>query len=200
MNIEYYYGIPSPFSYLGSTKFQSIAKKYNTEIIEKPCDLVGGIFAKTGGIPVPQRSPQRQKYRLDEIKRWSEFLNIKINIKPKFFPPKDPHLPAKFTIAAGLLGSKVVFGHELLKQLWCEEKDISDEKNIESVSNYFKINFKELSELAKSEKVTKIYIDNTEEAIAKNVFGAPTYIFNNELFWGQDRLEFLERALKDAKK
>tara|TARA_B100000780_G_scaffold167789_1_gene117502 strand:+ start:3739 stop:4335 length:597 start_codon:yes stop_codon:yes gene_type:complete len=198
MKIEYFYGIPSPFSYLGSLRFQLIAKKYNAEIIEKPCDLVGGIFAKTGGIPVPQRSPQRQKYRLDEIKRWSEFLNIKINIKPKFFPPSNPHLPAKFTIAANLLGTKVVFGHELLKQLWSEEKDISDEKNIEIVSNNFKIDFKELSTLAKSEKVSKIYTDNTEEAVEKNVFGAPTYIFKNELFWGQDHLEFLERALKNA--
>ena len=198
MKIEYYYGIPSPFTYLGSAKLQSIAKKYNVEIIEKPCDLVGGIFVKTGGIPVPQRSPQRQKYRLDEIKRWSEFLHIQINIKPKFFPPRDPHIPAKFTIAANLLGTKVIFGHELLKQLWSEEKDISDEKNIEKVSNNFKINFKELSELAKSEKVSKIYLNNTEEAVEKNVFGAPTYIFNNELFWGQDRLEFLERALKNA--
>jgi len=198
MKIEYYYGIPSPFAYLGSTKFQSIAKKYDAEIIEKPCDLVGGIFAKTGGVPVPQRSPQRQKNRLDEIKRWSEFLNIKTNIKPKFFPPKDPHLPAKFTIAANLLGVKFVFGHELLKQLWSEEKDISDEKNIEFISNKFKINFEELSVLSKSEKVSKIYADNTEEAIEKNVFGAPTYIFNNNLFWGQDRLEFLERALNNA--
>ena len=198
MKIEYYYGIPSPFAYLGSLRFQSIAKKYNAEIVEKPCDLVGGIFAKTGGIPVPQRSPQRQKYRLDEIKRWSEFLNIKINIKPKFFPPNNPHLPAKFTIAANLLGTKVVFGHELLKQLWSEEKDISDEKNIEIASNNFKIDFKELSALAKSEKVSKIYSDNSEEAVEKNVFGAPTYIFKNELFWGQDHLEFLERALKNA--
>ena len=198
MKIEYYYGIPSPFTYLGSTKFQTISKEYNVEIIEKPCDLVGGIFVKTGGIPVPQRSPQRQKYRLDEIKRWSEFLNIKINVKPKYFPPKDPHLPAKFTIAANLLGTKIVFGHDLLKQLWYEEKDISDEKNIEIVSNKFKINFKELSLLAKPEKVSKIYIDNTIEAVEKNVFGAPTYIFNDELFWGQDRLEFLERALKNA--
>ena len=198
MKIEYFYGIPSPFTYLGSLKFQSIAKKYNAEIIEKPCDLVGGIFSKTGGIPVPQRSPQRQKYRLDEIKRWSEFLNIKINIKPKFFPPTDPHLPAKFTIAANLLNTKIIFGHELLKLLWSEDKDISNEKNIEIVSNNLKINFKELSALANSEKVSKIYIDNTEEAIAKNVFGAPTYIFNNELFFGQDRLEFLERALSKS--
>jgi len=198
MRIEYYYSLASPFAYLGSAKFQSIAKKYNAQIIEKPCDLVGGIFCKTGGIPVPQRSSQRQKYRLDELKRWSEFLNIKINIKPKFFPPKDPHIPAKFTIGANLLGTKMVFGHELLKHLWSEEKDVSDEKNIELISSHFKIDFKELSTLAKSEQVSKIYTDNTEGAIEKNVFGVPTYIFNNELFWGQDRLEFLERALKNS--
>ena len=198
MKIEYFYSLASPFSFLGSEKLQSIAKKYSVEIVEKPCDLVGGIFSKTGGVPVPQRSLQRQKYRLDELKRWSEFLNININIKPKFFPPKDPHIPAKYTIAANLLGIKIIFGHELLKNLWIEEKNISDEKNIQLVSEQFKIDFNELSSLANSEKVSKIYIENTEEAIQKNVFGAPTYIFNNELFWGQDRLEFLDRALKKS--
>jgi 2-hydroxychromene-2-carboxylate isomerase len=198
MKIEYFYGIPSPFAYLGSAKLMSIAKKNSAEIIEKPCDLVGGIFNKTGGLPVPQRSIQRQKYRLDELKRWSEFLNIRINLKPKYFPPKDPHIPSKYTIAANLLGVKLLFGHELLKQIWSEEKDISDEKNIIAVSNLFKLDFKELSNLAESEKVSKIYKDNTEEAVAKNVFGSPTYIFKNELFWGQDRLDFLERVLNKS--
>ena len=198
MKIEYFYGIPSPFAYLGSNRLLSLVKKYNVEIIEKPCDLVGGIFAKTGGIPVPKRSLQRQKHRLDELKRWSDFLNIKINLKPKFFPPKDPHLPSKYTIAANLLVFKLVFGHELLKQIWSEEKDISDMKNIEMVSNIFKLEFKELSDLASSDKVREIYQSNTEEAIRKNVFGSPTYIFNNELFFGQDRLDFLERALNKS--
>jgi 2-hydroxychromene-2-carboxylate isomerase len=198
MKIEYFYGIPSPFAYLGLARLQSLAKKYNVEIVEKPCDLVGGIFIKTGGLPVPQRSPQRQRFRLDELKRWSEFLNIKINLKPKFFPPKDPHLPSKYTIAANLLGVEIVFGFELLKQVWSEEKDISDEKNIENVSNLFNLNFKKLSDLAKSDQVSKVYQNNTEEAVAKHVFGSPTYIYNNELFFGQDRLDFLERALEES--
>ena len=198
MKIEYYYEIPSLFTYLESLKFQSIAKKYKAEIIQKLCELVGEIFAKIRGISVPQRSPQRQKYCLDKIKRWSNFLNTIINIKSKFFPSKDPHFPAKFTIAANLLGTKIIFDHELLKLLWSEEKNISDEKNIKTVCDRFKINFKELSTLANSEKVSKIYADNSIEAIEKNVFGVPTYILNNELFWGQDRLEFLERALKNA--
>jgi len=198
IQIEYFYGIPSVFAYLGINRLIKIAKDYNAQIIEKPCDLVGGIFAKTGGLPIPLRSPQRQKYRLEELKRRSEFLKIKINIQPKFFPPKDPHLPALFVIAADLVGTKLVFGIELLKQLWSEEKDISDEKNIKHICNNLNLHFKEIYTLAKSDKVLKIYKENTEEAIRKNVFGSPTYIYNNELFWGQDRLDFLERALKNS--
>jgi len=60
MKIEYFYSLASPFAFLGSEKFQAIAKKYNVEIVENPCDLVGGIFSKTGGVPVPERSAQRQ--------------------------------------------------------------------------------------------------------------------------------------------
>ena len=114
-------------------------------------------------------------------------------------PSPFAHLEsAKSTIAANLLGVKIVFGYELLKQLWSKKKKILNKKNIEFISNKLKINFKVLSVLARSEKVSKIYAENTEEAIEKNVFGAPTYIFNNNLFWGQDRLEFLERALNNA--
>ena len=75
-----------------------------------------------------------------------------------------------------MLGTKIIFGHELLKKIWSEEQDISEEKNIELVSNNFKLNFNELSDLAKSDKVSKIYQENTEEAVAKNVFGSPTYM------------------------
>ena len=116
MKIKYFYSLASPFTFLSSEKLQTIAKKYSAEIIEKPCNLVGGIFAKTVGMPVPKQSPQRQKYRLDELKRWSEFLKIKINIKPKFFSPKVPHVSAKFTIATNLLGVKILFVHEILKK------------------------------------------------------------------------------------
>ena len=149
------------------------------------------MFVKTGGISVGV-DISGGNLEISE----SKFLNIKTNIKPKFFSLKDPHIPAKFTIADNLLSIKVLFGRELLKQLWSDEKDISDEKNI--AVRPTEIDFKELSTLATSEKVSKIYSDNTEEAVEKNVFGAPTYIFNNELFGGQDRLEFLERALKNA--
>jgi len=86
------------FAYLGNKRLIEISKKYSAEIIEKPIDLVGKVFVATGGVPVPQRHISRQNYRLLELKRWGEFLNIKINQKPKFFPPKDPHTSHASTV------------------------------------------------------------------------------------------------------
>ena len=194
MEIEYYYSIASPFAYLGSLRFQAIVKKYNLKVIEKPLDLVGKVFPETGGLPVPKRSIQRQNYRLLEIERFGKSLNIKINSKPKFFPPKDPHLPAKFVIAAILRENILTVGHECLKALWCNEMDISDMATLKKISD--KVNLEiDFNKELQNEKINSNYAKNTTEAISKGVFGAPTYIFNNEIFWGQDRLDLLEAKI-----
>ena len=196
MKVEYYYSVASPYAYLGVKKFQEIVKKYSLEVIEKPIDLVGTVFAETGGTPVPKRHPSRQKYRLIEIERFGKKLNININKQPKFFPPADPHKAALFTIASIKAGLSIDFGKEVLTKLWSEEKDISQDSVLEEVCRKFKLNFNEIKAVANSEEVKGIYLSNSNDAIAKGVFGAPTFIMNNELFWGQDRLDFLEDKIK----
>ena len=194
--ILYFYSVASPFAHLGNKRLIEISKKYSVEIIEKPIDLVGKVFVATGGVPVPQRHISRQNYRLLELKRWGEFLNIKINQKPKFFPPKDPHTPALFCIASIDMGIKIEFGMKVLEQLWAQENDISNLETLKFIANDLKINFEDLNKLAMSDKIKNIYEANTQEAINMNIFGVPTYIYNNEMFWGQDRLELLEHSLK----
>ena len=194
--ILYFYSVASPFAHLGNKRLIEISKKYSVEIIEKPIDLVGKVFVATGGVPVPQRHISRQNYRLLELKRWGEFLNIKINHKPKFFPPKDPHTPALFCIASIDMGIKIEFGMKVLEQLWAQENDISNLETLKLIANDLKINFEDLNKLAMSDKIKNIYEANTQEAINMNIFGVPTYIYNNEMFWGQDRLELLEYSLK----
>ncbi len=194
--ILYFYSVASPCAHLGNKRLIEISKKYSVEIIEKPIDLVGKVFVATGGVPVPQRHISRQNYRLLELKRWGEFLNIKINQKPKFFPPKDPHTPALFCIASIDMGIKIEFGMKVLEQLWAQENDISNLETLKFIANDLKINFEDLNKLAMSDKIKNIYEANTQEAINMNIFGVPTYIYNNEMFWGQDRLELLEYSLK----
>jgi len=194
--ILYFYSVVSPWSYLGIKRLKEISKKYSAQIIEKPIDLVGKVFVATGGTPVPQRHISRQNYRLLELKRWGEFLNIKINQKPKFFPPKDPHLPALFCLASIDMGINMDFSSKVLEHLWVKENDISNIDTLKLIADDLKISFEELNKLATSDKIKKIYEANTQEAINMNIFGVPSYIYNNEIFWGQDRLELLEYSLK----
>jgi 2-hydroxychromene-2-carboxylate isomerase len=194
--ILYFYSVASPWSYLGIKRLKEISKKYSAQIIEKPIDLVGKVFVATGGTPVPQRHISRQNYRLLELKRWGEFLNIKINQKPKFFPPKDPHLPALFCLASIDMGINMEFSSKVLEHLWVKENDISNIDTLKLIADDLKISFEELNKLATSDKIKKIYEANTQEAINMNIFGVPSYVYNNEIFWGQDRLELLEYSLK----
>ena len=127
-------------------------------------------------------------------------LGLPINKQPKFFPPKDPHLPARFVIASNKIGNKLNFGNECLKYLWSLEKDISDYKSLQEICENLSLNFNELKEIALTNEVRLEYEKNSNDAIDKDVFGAPSYVLNNEIFWGQDRLEYLEDALKKQSK
>jgi len=198
MKVEYYFSIASPFSYLAVERFLSLIKKYNLEVVEKPFDLVGTVFSNTGGLPVPKRHPARQKYRLIEIDRIAKKFNVPINKQPKFFPPSDPHLPAKFVIAAHKKVDVLKFSNACLKYLWSLEKDISDYKILEEICENLNLKFEDIKNLALSDNIDKKYRDNSKNAIDQNVFGAPSYVFKNEIFWGQDRLEYLEDAIKKA--
>ena len=200
MKIEYYYSVASPYAYMGIDRFQELVKKYSLEVLEKPFDLVGKVFPETGGVPVPKRHPARQKYRLIEIERFGKKNNLKINKQPKFFPPADPHKAALFTIATVVNGLSLNFGKEVLTKLWAEEQDISQDTVLENICNKLNINFSELKKQAETEEIKNIYLSNSQEAIGKGVFGAPSFILDNELFWGQDRLDFLEDKIKSIQK
>ena len=118
-----------------------------------------------------------------------------INKQPKFFPPKDPHLPAKFVIASNKLGNKLHFGNECLKYLWSMDKDLSDHNTLQEICEKLNLNFEEMMKLALTDDVNLEYQKNSKDAVDNGVFGSPSYVLNNEIFWGQDRLDYLEDAL-----
>ena len=146
-------------------------------------------------MPVPKRHPARQKYRLVELERISNKLGLPIIKKPKFFPPKDPHLPAKFVIASNKMGNKLHFGNECLKYLWSMDKDLSDHNTLQEICEKLNLNFEEMMKLALTDDVNLEYQKNSKDAVDNGVFGSPSYVLNNEIFWGQDRLDYLEDAL-----
>ena len=186
----------SPWTFLGHKRINKIALENNYELIIMPVNY-GEVFPATGGLPVNKRSIQRQKYRLQELARWSEFLKVKLNTEPKFFPSRSL-LPSLAIISAKLLKYENVMdiAYRIMEALWVKELDIDDEKTLKSVISKLTPSAEELIDFSKQEKVSNEIKKNTEKALKSSVFGAPTFIIDEEVFWGQDRLDFVERYIK----
>ncbi|HIG09027.1 MAG TPA: 2-hydroxychromene-2-carboxylate isomerase [Alphaproteobacteria bacterium] len=194
--LDYYFTTPSPWAYLATPRIIEIEKKYDLKINWKPCNLME-IFAKNGTAAVKDRPKPVQLNRLTELKRWSEYLNMHLTIQPKFFPV-DPTISQKIIIIAqnnNINPSTIAFA--FMKAVWAEGKDISNEETVKELCQHCNIDSTSIIEEANSAEINNQYVLNTNEAINKNVWGSPTFIYNNELFWGQDRIEFLERAIQN---
>ena len=194
--IEYYMSHGSPWTFLGHKRINKIASENNCELILMPVNY-GEVFPATGGLPVNKRPVQRQKYRLQELARWSEFLKVKLNTEPKFFPSRSL-LPSLAIISAKMLKYENVMdiAYRIMEALWVKELDIDDEETLKSIISKLIPTAEELIDFSKQEKVSNEIKKNTEKALKASVFGAPTYIIDEEVFWGQDRLDFVERYIK----
>lgn len=191
--IDYYFTPISPWAFLGSERFHAIAAKAGAEIAYKPVNY-GTIFPASGGLPVTKRAPQRQAYRLVELRRWADQLGVPLNPTPATFPQPD-ELAALTLIAADEAGADMgalatAFG----RAVWVEERNISDR---DTLCELLEKNgaARSLVERAESDEIRARRDAYTQQALEAGVFGAPSYVLEGEIFWGQDRLDFLERAL-----
>jgi 2-hydroxychromene-2-carboxylate isomerase len=192
--VDYFFTPISPWTYMGFERFLGIAKRHRAQINFKPCNL-GEIFPATGGLPLAKRAPARQAYRLQELERWRDYLGIPLTIKPKFFPANDA-LAARMIIAAKRekldCGALAMAFH---KVTWTEERDIADPGVLKGAAGAHGFDGAALLTVAESDAVKNEYAANAKEAIERGVFGAPTYVYKDQIYWGQDRLDFVERAL-----
>ena len=158
---------------------------------------LGVIFPQSGGLPLGKRSPQRRAYRMMELKRWKTHLNKEITLEPAHFPNNDKP-EALMAIAAGLTGHDMgPLSLAIMSKCWTEEKNITEEAVLVEAANQCGLNGEALLQDSKQDAAAATYEANTNEAAKRQVFGAPAYICKDELFWGQDRLDFLERALAE---
>ena len=194
-HVDYYLTLASPYAYMGHVRFIALTKRLDTKVIIKPVNM-GEIFSKTGGLPLGKRSPARLAYRLQELKRWKRHLNIPLNLNPRFFPVNDIQA-ARVVITAELEGGNGIdLAGAYLRAVWAEERNIADPDIIVAIANELGLDGQHLLRQSDSAKVIKTFDNNTYEALDIGVFGAPTYVLGEQLFWGQDRIEFLGDALK----
>jgi 2-hydroxychromene-2-carboxylate isomerase len=186
--VDYYMAPTSPWTYLGHARFGEIAHRHGAAVRVKPVDY-GVIFPQSGGLPLAKRAPQRQAYRLVELKRWGEHLGVRINLQPRHFPVDAT--PACCLICGASEAARFALAGALLTAVWAEEADISDHDTLERIAAQHGV-----ADAAAAIKAGEpVFGAMTDEALKRGVFGAPTYVVRDELFWGQDRLEFVDRAL-----
>ena len=159
-----------------------MVRRHGAQVNVKPVDF-GVIFPQSGGLPLPKRAPQRQAYRLMELKRWKAHLGIPLVVKPKHFPV-DASAAAHLICAAPAEKRMAVAG-DFLAALWKDDRNLADPEVVAEIGARHGVRG---GDKAAFERFT-------QEALGRGVFGAPSYVLGDEIFWGQDRLDFLDRAL-----
>lgn len=195
--VDYYLTVTSPWTYLGHAEFSAMVKESGAKVNVKAVDL-GAVFQVSGGLPLPKRSAQRQRYRLFELQRWRRRRDIPLNVHPAHFPA-DQTLGNKAVLAAAEMGNDAMaFAGELMRGIWCEDRNVADPAYISEAAAAVGITGEDLVAKAKSDEIAALYQKLTEEAKDAQVFGAPTYIINGESWWGQDRLDFVREVLLEG--
>jgi len=193
-SIDYYLSLVSPWSYLGHERLVKMAEQYDATITIWPVDL-SIIFPSTGGIPLPKRSEQRKAYRMQELCRWRDHSQVDLNLEPHHFPVSDK-LAATMVVNLRKQDAQqaIHLAGACLRACWLEERDISDADTLLAIAAENHLDGSAL--LANSDEAIEERTQDSVKAVGLGVFGAPSYRLGEQLFWGQDRLDFLEKELQ----
>ena len=196
LHVDYYASLNSPWTHFGAARIEAMVAKHGATLRIFPVDF-GAIFPASGGLPLPQRAPQRQAYRMMELKRWRDHLGIPVTLEPKFFP--TPELSAAGCVIAlrETVGDApaIRLAHRVLKALWEEEVNPFEPATLARLIGECGLDAAPLMALGAEPRWLERRAADTQAALARGVFGAPSYVIGDEIFWGQDRLEFVERKL-----
>ena len=196
--VDYFFATVSPWAYLGHARFVAMAAAAGAVVRIKPMDL-GEIFPLSGGLPLAKRAPQRQAYRLLELKRFSDWLGIPLIPQPAHFPVSGTE-SALLIIATDLaLGSAAALGlaGRVGAACWAQQRNLADAAVLRTLLDEAGLPAT-LMDQAATPEVAARYAGYTQEAKALGIFGAPSYVIDGEIFWGQDRLDFVGRRLAGA--
>ncbi|CDZ67138.1 2-hydroxychromene-2-carboxylate isomerase [Neorhizobium galegae bv. orientalis] len=196
--LQIFYGISSPWAYFGARKAIVVASDNGARVRLRPIRIIEA----NGGLPLRKRPDARQLYHEVELRRWREYLGIPLNLKPKFYPCRTIEPAAQAVIALQKAGLDAIsFSFAVQRALWAEERDIADTDTLRAIAHATA--GEEASALVvdpQPETIVDEWQENLAEAERLGIFGTPTYVVGTELFWGQDRLDFVDRALKAGRK
>ncbi len=189
--VYYYHALSSPWAYLGWPQFKALIEKHDLDVVVRPTRIV----TENGGVPLRSRPQPRQDYHAVELDRWRKRLNMPLVLKPKYYPTNN-EFSARMVIAADRLGLPALdLSHALLHALWSEELDVTQPDVRIDVANRLGLDGAKLQAMEDQPEIMQAWLDSHAEAGKRGVFGTPTWVYKDVLYWGQDRLDFLDEAL-----
>ena len=202
IELDCFYSLSSPWAYFAGPRLQDIVRRHHVKLVLKPYDFQA-VVPKTGGVPIRTRPEPRRTYHDEELARWGEYLGMPVVVQPKHYPRHQVSDPdwnkyaGWMVIAAQNQGlDAFVLSHALLRALWAEERDTSQPAVRIAIAGENGYDGAALHALEKDARTLATYQAYSEEAERLGVFGAPTFVLDGVRYWGQDRLDFVDRALE----
>jgi 2-hydroxychromene-2-carboxylate isomerase len=191
--LEFWYDFASPFSYLASTQVERVAASTGADLAWRPF-LLGGLFKLIGTPSVPlfeMPEPKRNYVILDQV-RWADHWGVPFRFPSRF--PVNTVTPLRMALCAG---EKVApFTHAVYRAFWVEDRDISDPATLSDLASAVGLDGPALLARTQEPVVKEELKARTEEAARRGICGAPSFFVGDLLFWGQDRLLHVEKALR----
>jgi 2-hydroxychromene-2-carboxylate isomerase len=193
--IDYYFAAQSPWAFLGHQRIWDLANQADATLCVMPVDF-GQVFAASGGLPLGKRAPQRQKYRLLELARFSQALSIPMHVEPQFFPVAGDDASRVIIAVDQAHGTQAAMAYTsaVFNAVWTQQRNIADAQVLAELLHECGLEASCMAH-AQTPQVQAIYAQNTQRAVEAHVFGAPSYVVDGEMFWGQDRIDFVARKL-----
>jgi 2-hydroxychromene-2-carboxylate isomerase len=191
--IEFLFDYGSPFSYLASTQMPEFGKRNAATIVYVPIAL--GAVLKATGNASPMAVPAKGSYMAIELRRWAKRYGVPFQANPHPFMRNTMRL-VRGAVAAQKLGVFDAYHDAVYRAVWDEAVDLGDDATLTGVLDKAGVPAAEVLAAIESQDVKDALRRNTDDAVSRGVFGAPTFFVGSEMFWGNDRLEFVEEALR----
>lgn len=199
--ITVFYSVRGSFAYLGQQEIARLARQYGRPLLHKPM-LLSIVVPETGGIWFTDRHPARVRHAWEDFQRWAAWRNVPVvpeDPKNHYGPMELPSglvVAAQKSVNAGGKGDLDRLAFEILAALWRDDRDIADPAVLDELAGTCGFDGPALREVALGEAAQSEVAANSREAVDLGVIGSPSYLVEGELFYGQDRLHFVEAALK----
>lgn len=190
--VDFYFDLSSPYSYLAATQVPALAARHGADVRWKPM-VLAAVF-KAADNHMPAQSPPKARYMLHDLDRWAKKYGVPFKMSSRF--PMNTVKPERLVIAAEPTGLAPKLAQELFHAMWVDDRDIASDLEMRACAMAVGLDADGLLAAIDTPEVKNKLRAYTDEAIALEAFGAPTFVYEGKLYWGNDRMEFLEDALR----